>query len=346
MFRFFTQRFSNDLAIDLGTANTLIYLKDKDIVLNEPSVVAMTNTHSGKPAMRAIGHEAKDMLGKTPEGIRAVRPMRDGVIADLDTTEKMLREFIRKALPGRIKAAPRIVIGVPCGATQVEQKAIRDAAFAAGASEVELIAEPMAAAIGAGLPITTPRGSMIVDIGGGTTEIAVISLSGLVYSHSLRVAGDAFNESIINFVRRKYGMLIGEITAENLKETIGCAYPHDDVKEMRVTGRYLTEGVPKAFTVNSQDILEALEIPLRQIVQAIKIAIEQIPPELGEDIAAQGLVLTGGGALLRDLPKLLAEKTGLIITVADNPLTCVVRGAGMALDMLDDEENDSVFIPE
>lgn len=342
MFGFFRQR--NDLAIDLGTANTLIYVKGKDIVLNEPSVVAMANDHSGKRSIRAIGHEAKDMLGKTPEGIRAVRPMQDGVIADLDTTEKMLREFIRKALPNRLSSAPRIVICVPCGATQVEQKAIRDAAFAAGAAEVELITEPMAAAIGAGLPITEPRGSMIVDIGGGTTEVAVISLSGLVYSHSLRVAGDAFNESIINFIRRKYGMLIGEITAENLKETIGCAYPHDDVKQMKVTGRYLAEGIPKAFVVTSQDILEALEIPLRQIVQAIKIAIEQIPPELGEDIAASGLVLTGGGALLRELPKLLAEKTGLMITVANDPLTCVVRGAGIALDMVD--EDDSVFLPE
>ena len=342
MFGFFRQR--NELANDLGTANTLIYVKGKDIVLNEPSVVAMANDNSGKQSIRAIGHEAKDMLGKTPDAIRAVRPMKDGVIADLDSTEKMLREFIHRAIPGRFVSAPLVVICVPCGATQVEQKVIRDAAFAAGAAEVELITEPMAAAIGAGLPITEPRGSMIVDIGGGTTEVAVISLSGLVYSHSLRVAGDAFNEAIINFIRHKYGMLIGEVTAENLKETIGCAYPHDDVKQMKVTGRYLAEGVPKSFTVTSQDILEALEIPLQQIVQAIKIAIEQIPPELGEDIAEQGLVLTGGGALLRDLPKLLSEKTGLTINVANDPLTCVVRGAGMALDMIDND--DSVFLPE
>ena len=316
----------------------------KDIVLNEPSVVAVSRDRSGKMTVRAIGHEAKDMLGKTPDGIHAIRPMKDGVIADLEMTEKMLREFIRRAINSRLATSPKIVICVPCGATQVESKAIRDAAFAAGANDVELISEPMAAAIGAGLPITEPRGSMIVDIGGGTTEVAVISLSGLVYSHSLRVAGDAFNEAIINFIRRKYGMLIGEITAENLKETIGCAYEHDKVREMRVTGRYLAEGVPKAFVVTSQDILEALQIPLTQIVQAIKIAIEQIPPELGEDIAAQGLVLTGGGALLTDLPKLLAEKTGLIITVADDPLTCVVRGTGMALDMMGNV--DSVFLPE
>lgn len=343
MFRFLTQYFSNDLAIDLGTANTLIYIKNKGIVLNEPSVVAVQNDiPNGKNAMLAVGAEAKKMLGRTPGSIQAIRPMKDGVIADFNVTEKMLKQFIKKVNNSRFAAAPRIVICVPCGSTQVERKAIRDSALAAGASTVNLIEEPMAAAIGAGLPIDEPTGSMVVDIGGGTTEVGVISLSGVVYSHSIRVGGDAFDDAIINYVRRNYGMLIGEATAEEIKQSIGSAFPGMEVKEIEVKGRNLAEGIPRAFTISSNEVLEALTEPLNQIIQAVKNALEQTPPELGADIADRGLVLTGGGALLKGIDRLLSEETGLPVMIGEDPLTCVARGSGKALDMIG--KMNSVFV--
>ncbi|WP_239323933.1 rod shape-determining protein [Snodgrassella gandavensis] len=342
MFRFFTKYLSNDLAIDLGTANTLIFIKNKGIVLNEPSVVAVQNdTINAKNGMLAVGTAAKKMLGRTPGSIQAIRPMKDGVIADFNVTEKMLKQFIKKVNNSRF-TAPRIVICVPCGSTQVERKAIRDSALAAGASIVNLIEEPMAAAIGAGLPIEEPTGSMVVDIGGGTTEVGVISLSGVVYSHSIRVGGDAFDEAIINYVRRNYGMLIGESTAEEIKKSIGSAFPGMEVKEIEVKGRNLAEGIPRAFTISSNEVLEALTEPLNQIVQAVKNALEQTPPELGADIADRGLVLTGGGALLKGLDRLLSEETGLPVMIAEDPLTCVARGSGHALDMIG--KMNSVFV--
>ena len=335
MFRFFTRYFSNDLAIDLGTANTLIYIKGKGIVLDEPSVVAVqTDIDTGKEVTLAVGAEAKKMLGRTPGRIQAIRPMKDGVIADLDVTQKMLSAFIRKVNSSKWAAAPRIVICVPCGSTQVERNAIRDSAVNAGASIVNLIEEPMAAAIGAGLPIEEPTGSMVVDIGGGTTEVGVISLSGVVYSHSVRVGGDAFDEAIINYVRRNYGMLIGEATAEEIKKRIGSAFPGLEVTEIEVKGRNLAEGIPRSFTISSNEVLEALADPLSQIVQAVRNALEQTPPELGADIADRGLVLTGGGALLKGLDRLLAEETGLPVLIAEDALTCVARGSGKALDMI------------
>ena len=274
------------------------------------------------------------MLGRTPGRIQAIRPMKDGVIADLDVTQKMLSAFIRKVNSSKWAAAPRIVICVPCGSTQVERNAIRDSAVNAGASIVNLIEEPMAAAIGAGLPIEEPTGSMVVDIGGGTTEVGVISLSGVVYSHSVRVGGDAFDEAIINYVRRNYGMLIGEATAEEIKKRIGSAFPGLEVTEIEVKGRNLAEGIPRSFTISSNEVLEALADPLSQIVQAVRNALEQTPPELGADIADRGLVLTGGGALLKGLDRLLAEETGLPVLIAEDALTCVARGSGKALDMI------------
>lgn len=335
MFRFLTRYFSNDLAIDLGTANTLIYIKGKGIVLDEPSVVAVQiDIDTGKEVTLAVGAEAKKMLGRTPGRIQAIRPMKDGVIADLDVTQKMLSAFIRKVNSSKWAAAPRIVICVPCGSTQVERNAIRDSAVNAGASIVNLIEEPMAAAIGAGLPIEEPTGSMVVDIGGGTTEVGVISLSGVVYSHSVRVGGDAFDEAIINYVRRNYGMLIGEATAEEIKKRIGSAFPGLEVTEIEVKGRNLAEGIPRSFTISSNEVLEALADPLSQIVQAVRNALEQTPPELGADIADRGLVLTGGGALLKGLDRLLAEETGLPVLIAEDALTCVARGSGKALDMI------------
>ncbi|KPN74489.1 MULTISPECIES: rod shape-determining protein [Neisseria] len=343
MFRFLTRYFSNDLAIDLGTANTLIYIRNKGIVLDEPSVVAMqTDAAHGKSAILAVGTEAKKMLGRTPGSIQAIRPLKDGVIADFNVTEKMLKQFIKKVNNSRFAAPPRIVICVPCGSTQVERKAIRDSASAAGASSVNLIEEPMAAAIGAGLPIEEATGCMVVDIGGGTTEVGVISLSGVVYSHSIRVGGDAFDESIINYVRRNYGMLIGEATAEEIKTKIGSAFPGMEVNEIEVKGRNLAEGIPRAFTISSNEVLEALTEPLNQIVQSVKNALEQTPPELGADIAERGLVLTGGGALLKGLDRLLAEETGLPVMIAEDPLTCVARGSGKALDMIG--KLNSIFV--
>ena len=343
MFRFLTRYFSNDLAIDLGTANTLIYTKNNGIVLDEPSVVAMQNDAAhGKSTILAVGAEAKKMLGRTPGSIQAIRPMKDGVIADFNVTEKMLKQFIKKVSNSRFAAAPRIVICVPCGSTQVERKAIRDSAMAAGASTVNLIEEPMAAAIGAGLPIEEATGSMVVDIGGGTTEVGVISLSGVVYSHSIRVGGDAFDEAIINYVRRNYGMLIGEATAEEIKKSIGSAFPGMEVREIEVKGRNLAEGIPRSFTISSNEVLEALTEPLNQIVQSVKNALEQTPPELGADIAERGFVLTGGGALLKGLDRLLAEETGLPVMIAEDPLTCVARGSGKALEMIG--KLNSVFV--
>ena len=339
MFGLFTRFFSNDIAIDLGTANTLIFVSGKGIVLDEPSVVAIRHESIGvgTKTIRAVGNEAKLMLGRTPGNINAIRPMKDGVIADFTVTEQMLRHFIKKVHDTRFFApSPRIVICVPCGSTQVERRAIRESAYGAGARKVELIEEPMAAAIGAGLQVEEATGSMVVDVGGGTTEVGVISLGGVVYSGSVRTGGDKFDESIINYVRRNYGMLIGEATAEELKKDIGLAYPGGEIREKEVKGRNLAEGIPRSFKITSTEILESLSDPLNSIVSAVKNALEQTPPELGGDIAERGMVLTGGGALLRDLDRLLMEETGLPVVVSDNPLTCVVRGSGMALEKLDD----------
>ena len=342
MLHFFTRYFSNDIAIDLGTANTLIYIKGKGIVLDEPSVVAVQVDNAGRNETLAVGTEAKKMLGRTPGSIQAIRPMKDGVIADFVITGKMLKAFIRKVNSSKSAAAPRIVICVPCGATQVERKAIRDSAQEAGASAVYLIEEPMAAAIGAGLPIEEPTGSMVVDIGGGTTEVGVISLNGVVYSHSIRVGGDTFDEAIIQYIRRNYGMLIGESSAEEIKKRIGSAFPITEVSEMEVKGRNLAEGIPRSFSITSNEVLEALADPLSQIVQAVRSALEQTPPELGADIAERGLVLTGGGALLKGLDRLLAEETGLPVLIAEDALTCVARGSGKALEMIG--RMNSVFV--
>lgn len=328
--------FSKDISIDLGTANTLIYVREKGIVLNEPSVVALRkDQQSGQTHVVAVGLEAKRMLGRTPGNIIATRPLKDGVIADFHVTEKMLQHFISKVHETKMfRPSPRVLVCVPCGSTQVERRAIRESALGAGAREVYLIEEPMAAAIGAGLPVEEARGSMVVDIGGGTTEVAIISLSGVVYAASVRIGGDRFDESIINYVRRNYGSLIGETTAERIKQTIGIAFPSSDVKEMEVRGRNLAEGVPRSFTLNSNEILEAMQEPLSGIVGAVRAALEQAPPELASDIAERGMVLTGGGALLRDLDRLLMEETGLPVVVAEDPLTCVARGGGRALEIM------------
>lgn len=338
MFGFFRNYFSNDLAIDLGTANTLIYMRGKGIVLNEPSVVAIRQEGgpNGKTTIHAVGHTAKQMLGRVPGNINAIRPMKDGVIADFTVTEQMLKQFIRMASPSRLFApSPRIIICVPCGSTQVERHAIKESALAAGASEVYLIEEPMAAAIGAGLPVNEAAGSLVVDIGGGTTEVGLISLGGMVYAGSVRVGGDKFDQAIINYIRRNFGMLIGEPTAEMIKKKIGSAFPGSEVMEIEVKGRNIAEGVPRTFTVHSNEILEALSEPLNQIVVAVKNALEKTPPELGADIAEHGLMLTGGGALLRDLDQLLKEETGLPVHVAEEPLNCVVKGCGIALENMD-----------
>ncbi len=337
MFKFLTSYFSTDLAIDLGTANTLIYVRDRGIVLDEPSVVSIrTEMPGGKRTVQAVGTEAKQMLGRTPGNLQAIRPMKDGVIADFTVTEQMLKYFIKKVHDTQMfRPSPRIIICVPCGSTQVERRAIRESAIGAGARQVYLIEEPMAAAIGAGLPVAEATGSMVVDIGGGTTEVGVISLGGVVYANSVRVGGDRMDEAIINYIRRNYGMLIGEATAERIKKHMGSAFPGAEVLEMEVKGRSLAEGVPRSFNVSSNEILEALTEPLNAIVSAVKQALEQTPPELGSDIAEKGMVLTGGGALLRDLDRLLMEETGLPVIVADDPLTCVVRGSGMALENMD-----------
>ncbi len=338
MFSFVSKYFSTDLAIDLGTANTLIYVRGKGIVLDEPSVVAIRQEGgpNGKKIIQAVGLAAKQMLGRTPGNITAIRPMKDGVIADFTITEQMLKYFIKKIHDNQwFRPSPRIVICVPYGSTQVERRAIKESAIGAGASQVFLIEEPMAGAIGADLPIAEATGSMVVDIGGGTTEVGVISLGGIVYAASVRVGGDKFDEAIINYIRRNYGMLIGESTAEQIKKQIGSAFPGSEVREMEVKGRNLAEGIPRSFTISSNEILEALTDPLNSIVSAVKSALEQTPPELGADIAEKGMVLTGGGALLRELDRLLMEETGLPVIVADDPLTCVVRGSGRALEEMD-----------
>ena len=331
--------FSSDLSIDLGTANTLIFVRGKGIVLNEPSVVAVGKTEHGTvnmKAIRAVGAVAKNMLGRTPEHIHAVRPLKDGVIADFTLTEKMLQYFIHSVHGDTFfKPSPKVLICVPCGSTQVEKRAIRESALGAGARKVYLIEEPMAAAMGAGMPVGDASGTMILDIGGGTTEVAVISLNGIVYSASVRIGGDKFDDAIINYIRRNYGSLIGEATAENIKKTIGCAYPPDEVKEMEIRGRNLAEGIPRSFTVSSNEILEALQEPLSGIVEAVKHALEKTPPELGSDVIERGIVLTGGGALLQDLDQLLMKEIGLAVVIAEDPLTCVVRGGGRFLELLD-----------
>ena len=335
MFGFLGNYFKDDLAIDLGTANTLIFMRGKGIVLDEPSVVAIRQEGgpNGKKVMQDVGLAAKQMLGRTPGNITAIRPMKDGVIADFTVTEQMLKHFIRKVHRSRVfKPSPRIIICVPCGSTQVERRAIRESALGAGASKVNLIEEPMAAAIGADLPVGEATGSMVVDIGGGTTEVGVIALGGLVYKGSVRVGGDKFDEAIINYIRRNYGMLIGETTAEQIKKEIGSAFPGSEVREKEVKGRNLAEGIPRSFTITSNEILEALTDPLNSIVSAVKSALEQTPPELAADLAEQGIVLTGGGALLRDIDRLLMEETGLPVVIAEDPLTCVARGSGKALE--------------
>ncbi len=329
--------FSNDLSIDLGTANTLIYVKGKGIVLDEPSVVAIRDGGAGNRQIVAVGSDAKRMLGRTPGNISAIRPMKDGVIADFMVTEKMLQHFIRKIHSTRfLRPSPRVLVCVPCGSTQVERRAIRESAAGVGAREVYLIEEPMAAAIGAGMPVSEASGSMVVDIGGGTTEVATLSLNGIVYSDSVKVGGDKFDEAIIAYVRKTYGMLIGEATAERIKMEIGTAYPEEDPKEVEVRGRNLAEGVPRSFIINSSETLEALQQPLQQIITAVRTALEHTPPELGADISERGIVLTGGGALLRNLNRLIAEETGIPCVVADDPLTCVARGGGRALELMDE----------
>ena len=340
--------FSNDLSIDLGTANTLIYARGQGIVLNEPSVVAIRQERGPGAAksIAAVGEAAKMMLGRTPGNIQAIRPLKDGVIADFTVTEKMLQHFIHKAHQNKfLRPSPRVLVCVPCGSTQVERRAIRESANGAGAREVYLIEEPMAAAIGAGMPVSEASGSMVVDIGGGTTEVAVISLNGIVYAESVRTGGDRFDEAIINYIRRNYGTLIGEATAERIKHEIGSAYPGTEVTEIEVRGRNLAEGIPRSFMLNSNEILESLQEPLTNIVGAVKTALEQMPPELGADVAERGMVLTGGGALLKDLDRLLMEETGIPVIIAEDPLTCVARGGGRALEMMDEKGVD-VFATE
>lgn len=327
--------FSSDLAIDLGTANTLIYAKDRGIVVREPSVVAVQKESRGEKRVLAVGKEAKEMLGRTPGGIQAIRPMQDGVIADFEVTEAMLRYFIMRAHNRKTFVHPRIIICVPYGITEVEKRAVRESAESAGAREVYLIEEPMAAAIGAGLPITQPSGNMIVDIGGGTTEVAVISLAGIVNSDSIRVGGDKMDEAIIMHLKNKYNMLIGERTAEHIKCTIGMAYPGDEVLTLSIKGRDQTAGLPRTQIINSDEIRDALSDPIRQIVQGVRSALEKTPPELSADIIDKGIVLTGGGALLKNLDILIREETGLPVLIADDPLTCVVMGCGKALDEMD-----------
>ena len=327
--------FSTDMAIDLGTANTLVYVRGKGVVLSEPSVVAIHENHRGVRKVLSVGTEAKRMLGRTPGNITATRPMRDGVIADFTFTEAMLKHFIRKVHKRRLFYSPRIIVCVPYGATPVERRAIRESADSAGAREVFLIEEPMAAAIGAGLPVTEASGSMVIDIGGGTSEVAIISLGGIVFSHSLRTGGDRMDEAIIAHVRRKYSLLIGEGTAENIKIQIGSAYPLAERLEVEVKGRDLIQGVPKHQIITDLEIMEALAEPVNAILEGVRVTLEQTPPELAADIVDRGIVLTGGGALLRGLDRLIAEETGLPVIIADDPLSCVVMGSGKALEELD-----------
>ena len=320
--------FSNDLAIDLGTANTLVYAKNKGIVVREPSIVAVNKINNN---VEAVGKEAKEMLGRTPGNIVAIRPMKDGVIADFEVTEKMIKYFIEKAHGRRFLVKPRIVISVPSEITQVEKRAVKDSALRAGATEVYLIEQAMAAAIGAGLPITDPTGNMIVDIGGGTTDVAVISLAGIVYSRSVRVAGNEMDDAIIQYIKRKYNLLIGERTAEQIKMEIGSAFPLDEEMTMEIKGRDLVEGVPKTLVVSDEEIREALSETVAPIVEAVRVALERTPPELSADIMDKGIIIAGGGSMLKNLDRRLREETGLPVTLAEDPLACVALGTGQML---------------
>jgi len=335
IFDSFLGLFSNDLAIDLGTATTLVYVKGKGIVLCEPSVVAVHKDSRGGRKILAVGKEAKKMLGRTPGNIMAIRPIKDGVIADFEVTECMLRYFISQVHKGRTLVRPRIIISVPSGITEVEKRAVRESAQSAGAREVYLIEEPMAAAIGAGLPVCSPSGNMIVDIGGGTSEVAVISLSGIVYAQSVRVGGDKMHEAVIQYIKRKYNLLIGESTAEMAKIQIGTAYPEPEVRTMEIKGRDLLSGTPKVLQITSEEMREALTEPINAILEAVKNTLERTPPELSADIVDKGIVLAGGGSLLRNLDVLLREETGLPITICEDPMAAVVLGSGKALDELD-----------
>ncbi len=328
----FWQFFARDIGIDLGTANTLVYVKGRGIVIQEPSVVAVDRDRK-EPL--AVGLEAKQMLGRTPGNIIAIRPMKDGVIADFDTTQTMLKYFIQKAHPRRAPFRPRVIIGIPSGVTGVERRAVQDAALQAGAREAHVIEEPMAAAIGAGLPVEEPTGSMVVDIGGGTTEVAIISLGGLVTAKSIRVAGDELDEAIVQYVKRTYNMLIGERTGEEIKMTIGSAYPTGKEESMEIRGRDLVTGLPRTLRVTSDEIRKAISEPVASVIDAIKITLENTPPELAADIMDRGIVMTGGGALLKGLDLLVSKETGMPVHVADEPLLCVVKGCGKCLDNLD-----------
>lgn len=325
--------FSADMAIDLGTANTLVYVRGRGIVLNEPSVVAVEE-HKGRRRVLAVGNEAKKMLGRTPGNIRAVRPLKDGVIADFDFAEEMIKYFIYKVHNRSMFVTPLIVICVPSGATEVERKAIKDSAYEAGAHKVRIIDEPMAAAIGAGLPVTEPTGSMVVDIGGGTTEVAVLSLKGVVYSRSVRVGGDKMDTAIVNYIRRNMDLLVGESSAEKIKKEIGSAIIPEkgDGRSIEIKGRDLINGVPKETIITEKQVSESLQEPIADIVEAVKVALENTPPELSADIVDKGIVLTGGGALLNRIDEVLRKATGLPVIIAEDPLSCVAKGSGMALD--------------
>ncbi len=325
--------FSTDMAIDLGTANTLVYVKGRGIVLNEPSVVAVADS-KGRKRILAVGEEAKQMLGRTPGTIQAIRPLRDGVIADFEIAENMIKHFIRKVHNRKTFASPQVIVCVPSGATAVEKKAIQESAYSAGARSVGLVEEPMAAAIGAGLPVTEPTGSMVVDVGGGTTEVAVLSLGGIVYARSVRVGGDKMDEAIISYIRRNHNLLVGESSAERIKKEIGTALPpsDDDGLSMQIRGRDLMEGVPRELTINQHQIAEALAEPVGAIIEAVKVALEHTAPELAADIVDKGIVLTGGGALLGNLAELMRDSTGLPVSIADDPLSCVAMGTGRCLE--------------
>ena len=336
---------SSNIAIDLGTANTLIFTPGKGVVLNEPTVVALRSNRTQNPTVAAVGLDAKQMLGRTPDNITAIRPLKDGVIADFEVTQKMLKHFINKVKVKRFLANPNVIVCVPCKSTLVERRAIREAVESAGANKALLLEEPMAAAIGAGLPVHEASGSMVVDIGGGTTEIAVIALSGCVYADSIRIGGDVFDEAIITHVRRTHGCVIGETTAERIKTEVGTAIDEpDNTLEVEVRGRSMAEGVPKSFVVTSTEIQKALNDPIAAIISGVKAALEQTPPELSADIAERGIVLTGGGALLRNLDVLISQETGLPVTVAEDPLTCVSRGGGKALDFINNKALNMIFV--
>jgi rod shape-determining protein MreB and related proteins len=346
MFKKLRGLFSTDMSIDLGTANTLIYMPNKGIALNEPSVVAVKNRGNEKIVV-AVGSDAKRMLGRTPDNIEAIRPLKDGVIADFQVTEKMLQHFIKKMHTNSfINPSPRVLVCVPCKATQVERRAIKESALGAGARKVYLIEEPLAAAIGAGLPVEEATASMVLDIGGGTTEIAIMSLGSSVYAESVRVGGDRFNEAIVAYIRRKHGILIGEITAEKIKEEIGTAYEPEEIVTSKICGRNLLEGIPCTIEISNKDIFEALQETLKEITSAVKQALEQAPPELSADLATTGIYLTGGGALLNDLSKMISVATKLPVIIAEDPATCVARGGGMALELIENNQSFSLSFNE